>query len=274
MASYKLLRISSSTPAKLEAQRTSINFSLQPDIADIILQTESVVEADMRPKRDFELYVSETNLHRMLVSTCEAQDPHEVESLLQFGLQHNVPADSLLGRAVVHAVMQSDINVALFEKFVAIMPDVINLNMSHAGDPLSYAIGGHMREAQSLPHQGTVGLVRFLLEHGTDPNKIQFPEFETSGYYLFIACQRANVEVVRLLLKHGAQIEGSGAAQVAAARGHIDVLDVLLQHSADLNACFKITGTRGKEYEGSATEVAIRCGLNDVVLWLAEHGVQ
>jgi ankyrin repeat protein len=146
--------------------------------------------------------------------------------------------------------------------------------MGHAGDPLSYAVGGHLREAQSLPHRGTIGLARFLLEHGADPNKIQFPQFESPGYYLFVACQRADVEVVRLLLEHGAQIEGSGAAQVAAAKGRIDVLDVLLQHGADLNACFKSTGIRGKEYEGSATEVATRYEHDDVVLWLAEHGVQ
>jgi ankyrin repeat protein len=74
------------------------------------------------------------------------------------------------------------------------------------------------------------------------------------------------VEVVRLLLEYGAQIEGSGAAQAAAAKGHIDVLDVLLQHGADLNTHFRNTGTRFKDYDGSAKEVATNCELGDVVL--------
>ena len=52
------------------------------------------------------------------------------------------------------------------------------------------------------------------------------------------------------------------------------MLDVLLQHGTDLNAQFERTGIRDKEYEGSATDVASRYEHDDVVLWLAEHGVQ
>jgi hypothetical protein len=53
----------------------------------------------------------------------------------------------MLRREMVHVAMKSDMNVALFEKFVAIIPEVVNIDMGHAGDPLSYAVGSHLREA-------------------------------------------------------------------------------------------------------------------------------
>lgn len=153
----------------------------------------------------------------MLILACEADDPQKVDLLLLFGLQHDVPAEKLVNRETLYAAMDGDNNVALTEKFITVMPDAVNLNMSHAGFPLSHAVGGHLREVQSLPHTRTIGLTRFLLEHGADPNQIMFPD-NAPGHYLFVACQRANVEVVRLLLEHGAQIQGSGAVQVATGR--------------------------------------------------------
>jgi len=274
MADQLLLRDQLFDACKTGHQEDFDQLLADTHIAATILKSEQVQIADLRPRRDLVLYQSQTNLHRMLVFACEAQDPHKVESLLRFGLQHDVTAETMLTRDLVGAAMETDINVALFEKFVAIMPGVVNLNMSLAGDPLAYAVGGHFREAQSLPHKGTVGLAQFLLEHGAEPNRVVFPQFNTPGYYLFVACRRADLQIVQLLLQHGAQIEGSGAIQIAAAKSRIDVLESLLQHGADLNSCFTNPGTIGGDYTGSAMEVATKYNSCDAVLWLAEHGAQ
>jgi hypothetical protein len=113
MVSYELLRHQLFDACKNGGPENLDQLFAQPDIAATILHTESAVEAALRPRRDFVLYVSETNLHRMLVLTCEVQDPHKVESLLRFGLQHNVPAVSLSRRALstLHACLSTSPSV-------------------------------------------------------------------------------------------------------------------------------------------------------------------
>ncbi|KAF2429257.1 hypothetical protein EJ08DRAFT_560886, partial [Tothia fuscella] len=89
--------------------------------------------------------------------------------------------------------------------------------MGHAGDPLGFAVGGG-----NVPGRDTTGLVRYLLENGADPNKIHPPHFDVPGYFLYQASKREGVEKVELLLKHGAQISGSGAVQHAVEYGRLN----------------------------------------------------
>jgi ankyrin repeat protein len=78
-------------------------------------------------------------------------------------------------------------------------------------------------------------LIRFLLENGADPNRVSPPHSKGPGVYLQNACGHASLEVVELLLQHGAQIRQSGAMDEAGEKGRIDVLVMLLEHGADIN---------------------------------------
>ncbi|KAH7379493.1 hypothetical protein BKA66DRAFT_377789, partial [Pyrenochaeta sp. MPI-SDFR-AT-0127] len=92
--------------------------------------------------------------------------------------------------------------------------------MDHNGTPLEQAVCG----SRNAPHYTSdlVPLVKFLLENGADPNRISSPYYNGPGVYLEGATRRSPLEIIELLLKHGAEISQSGAIQQAAERGRID----------------------------------------------------
>src|SRR5262249_1215972 len=82
--------------------------------------------------------------------------------------------------------------------------------------------------------EGTSG-VRWLLEHGADPN---LAWAEIGDAPLHIAAQRCDVAVVELLVSHGADIhrrrsDGRTAHTLAALHGNREVAAWLLRHGAN-----------------------------------------
>lgn len=76
---------------------------------------------------------------------------------------------------------------------------------------------------------------KFLLENGRDPNinaSSHFGELDVLTYS--IAGQHPSHEVLQLLLQHGADIRGKGAAIAAAEVGRLDDLKLLVEYGADL----------------------------------------
>ena len=78
-----------------------------------------------------------------------------------------------------------------------------------------------------------IEMVRLLLEHGADPN---LPESDCPrGHALWIAAFRHNIELARLLLEHGADPEGtaeSGGRALGHTRNHSELYQLLLDHGA------------------------------------------
>ena len=83
--------------------------------------------------------------------------------------------------------------------------------------------------------EGHVEVVRVLLAHGANVN---VPGWEGP---LHIAACEGHVEVVRVLLAHGANVDardrkGSTALQFAASKGQVEVVELLLAEGAEANA--------------------------------------
>jgi ankyrin repeat protein len=77
--------------------------------------------------------------------------------------------------------------------------------------------------------------IRLLLDHGTNPNRVNEPFHNGPGFNLYNAIRYASLEVVELLLRHGSIVEQSSAVHAAAGPGRIDFMSLLLEHGADVN---------------------------------------
>lgn len=101
-------------------------------------------------------------------------------------------------------------------------PSILTWHLSHCGDAL-----GHAVLADNFP------LASFILdEAGRDPNQSQLayrPPIEFAAYF-------GRYEMVELLLKHGAQINGTGALYKAMQSGSVDMLSFLTsKNGVDIN---------------------------------------
>ncbi|NXN97510.1 ASB3 protein, partial [Rhinopomastus cyanomelas] len=83
---------------------------------------------------------------------------------------------------------------------------------------------------------GSLECIRILLEAGADPN-----EFNTEATTpLFLAVENEHIDVVKFLLQHGANVDGShsisgwNSLHQASFQGSVDIMEVLLENGADM----------------------------------------
>jgi ankyrin repeat protein len=117
-------------------------------------------------------------------------------------------------------------------------------------------------------HGGHVDVVRYLLEHGADPNALGGGEF---GHVLQVAALGGSVEVVKVLLDAGAAVNAQGgrynAAVVAAAvKEHTDVVRLLISRGADVSV--------GSRDYGSSLYQAAKAGDLRMVTTLLAAGAE
>ena len=225
---------------------------------------------------DYELMRSFLNLQVMLERAARSGHASTVEYVLAFGHQHNVPYDTLITRDAIVAALNSN-NVDVLRKFVAVMPECVNFDMSLSGDPLCQAVMGSRN--MPLYRNDRLEIVAFLLDHGADPNK-RCPQHNGPGHHLWLAAWFGPLVITNLLLQHGAQVAQSGAIHKAAEKGRINVLEALLKHGANLDERLDpdvgFIG-HGPERQQEASEtplhVAVAHGQIDVAAWLLERGV-
>lgn len=141
-----------------------------------------------------------------------------------------------------------------------------------AGLDVNYRFPGYTGNALiAASKHGLVEVVRMLLARGADPNLkgVGYGGPERLGA---LACaagcfqREAGVEVMRLLMGAGAEVEGSGALQVAAKWGHLECVRILVEEVEvgleDVNA----------RVGGSAVSLAGEHGRVEVVEYLKQHG--
>lgn len=221
------------------------------------------------------------NLRNLVEKTARCGHADLVAYLFAFGRENSIDADALVSRETVTAALMTS-HVDVLAEFIRAQPSCVNLSLGYAGDPLSQAISGPYRAfANDTGPDTRVSLVRYLLEHGADPNH-HCCGFSKPGYHLYTAVNRGKpTEMIRLLLEHGARVDRTGATVAAAELGRIDVLELFLEYGADVNQPLTKGIVRYHDREKTAQlaretpiEAALRKGQQAAVQWLIRHGAE
>ena len=112
---------------------------------------------------------------------------------------------------------------------------------------------------------------KLCLDRGADPNQNLVDEHKS---ILAAVAELGSVEMAALLIRHGAQVKGSGAIVMAAEEGKLDMMKLLLNQGADINevGIEHPTDPRFKEDMGSALHRAVEAGHEEVVKFLLDRG--
>jgi len=139
----------------------------------------------------------------------------------------------------------------------------VNHPMDKIGSPLTVAI-----------QRQDVEMVRFLLSKGADANDQYWIPNDT---VLARAASLPSLEILTLLLEHGAKIQGSKALKGAAESGRIDAATMLIARGADINEVFRYDlwdDDTAKDTIGTALHVAVRHDEEDFVRFLLQRGMR
>ena len=117
-----------------------------------------------------------------------------------------------------------------------------------------------------------VPLAAYLLEHGANPNN----EMQSAMYQPMALAARNpndNAEMIELFIRHGAQIDRSGALLVAAEHGNLEAARCLISHAANVNLCqWRDTFVMRPGREETALHRAVKSRHESIVALLLESG--
>jgi hypothetical protein len=173
------------------------------------------------------------NLTFMFNEAAKVGSTKIIRHLLSFAKDQGVSYEELIKRERICPAVSSGNVIAIFHELIAVKPECVNMCLRHLGTPLSQALGGDRNKP--LYTGDRTPLIRFLLQSGADPNWVFGAYYVGPGHHLHEAIRCASLEVVELLLKHGAVIRQSGALHLAAEKCRIDVMILLLEHGAEVN---------------------------------------
>lgn len=128
--------------------------------------------------------------------------------------------------------------------------------------------GRHGTPLHAASLNGNVDIARLLIERGAD---IDAPGKEYYGTPLHAAALNGNIDIVRLLIDEGADIDAPGTMRYgtplfeAAFSGNIKIVRLLIDKGADINAL-------GEEYYGTALHGAALNGHEAILELLNDEG--
>ncbi|KAF1851150.1 ankyrin [Cucurbitaria berberidis CBS 394.84] len=173
------------------------------------------------------------------------------------------PRESFNSNFVSHAVYGESPSI-----FQILIDNGLDLNAHENelhGDPLASAV-----------ENGNYNFAKWLLEHGhrSTPNDSIFGD--DTAIVSTIYADRANQEMLKLLLDHGHDLENTGAGVVAAEEGNVEALRLLLDRGLNVEERRRVTnyGTADETYdtEGTALYHACKQGNEECVELLLQRG--
>lgn len=167
----------------------------------------------LQPNLSQTLQEADLTLEQLIASAAENRHAQVVEYCISLGANVN-------DFEVLKAVIQGN----SLDVYKLVIPAGYDLNYDHGG-----MIGGPLCwVGNDLP------LAAYLLSHGANPNT----DVQTRIYQpLALAARNPNdnFKMIELFLRHGAQIDRSGALIVAAQYGNLEAVRCLLSHGANVN---------------------------------------
>ncbi len=202
---------------------------------------------------------------RMINATVKHRHLNLLNALLDFGVDHGVPAPFMVTKDVVDSALWGPPAEGALKYLLALQrvePDVFSMRLTFGYTILQLAAkcGCKGKPCVSLP------LVRHMLDIGFPMN---FVHFDQPGTLLKDAVHSGCYDMVELLLQRGAAVKDSGAQEVAAFDGYVRVLELLVRYGVDLN---EYSPASWEHEGGPALHSAIRAGQTEAVRWLLENG--
>lgn len=183
----------------------------------------------------------ETLKEELLAASTQGQT-NRIQALLEEWKSLDTSSEPPLYRMLVNATGQAQLTAMsyLLNRGTVVATDVVYAAVGTGStEVLQTLIDGGFNINDGIGHAGDAlilsisnpPLLRWLLEHGADPNANRC----NTRSALECAIMRASTEVTELLLRHGAQLKNTSALKIAGYFGRTDMLLQLLQHGVDIN---------------------------------------
>jgi ankyrin repeat protein len=230
---------------------------------------KTTLEAKQRPLGVTKRTIS--NLQIMVDIAIRVEQILITKLLLATAKEHNIPPTTLLGQRTVAAAAAKG-SLEMFKTLVEVMPECTNADVVLYGHPLTHVIGRNERGTLSADQE--TSFVKFLLEHGADPNAYCG---SPQSAHLIGACMHSPIGVIKLLIKHGAD-RNRGAIQAAVMANRVEVLDALHERGVGINQPLlqPIESSRDKKMmmrieSETPLHLAVRYKSKEAATWLLKH---
>jgi len=129
--------------------------------------------------------------------------------------------------------------------------------------------------------KGNEPLIEYLVRNGLNVNQkchYNVSSKNTFSTFLVYACENENLDLVKLLVEHGANVNlvdenGYSPLISACAYNNSNIAKYLIEHGADINQSFFLNTPLNIVYQnGTPLTIACRNGNEDIALCLLEHG--
>ncbi|KAI4611647.1 hypothetical protein J4E83_007897 [Alternaria metachromatica] len=201
------------------------------------------------------------NLERALMVAAQNGHAAVITALLAFTTELEVSLSDVITRDVVNKVIDGG-NAAVVEALGAAYPKVIDIRIGH----------GHERPLYEAVRRRKPDVVAALLELGADPLHPVAPGYKKLGNYrsslMSFAAMNEGPRTTAMLLERGTPIAGTAALHTAASFGQLDTMRLLIKHGADVEEV--VPGWKG----WTPMHFAAWTGKADAMKLLVEHGAR
>ncbi|KAI4932018.1 uncharacterized protein J4E92_003917 [Alternaria infectoria] len=201
------------------------------------------------------------NLERALMVAAQNGHAAVVTALLAFATELDLSLSDIMDRDVVNKAIDGG-HAAVIQALGAAYPKVIEIRIGH----------GHQRPLYEAVRRRKPDVAAALLELGADPLHPVAPGYRKLGNFrsslMSFAAMNEGPRTTEMLLERGTPIAGTAALHTAASFGQLDTMRLLIKHGADVEEV--VPGWKGR----TPMHFAAWTGKVDAMKLLEEHGAR